>query len=337
MTEPHTAVLTVSPTHPAPEALEQAASLLRRGGLVALPTETVYGLGANALDSEAVARIFQAKDRPADNPLIVHVDGIEMARTLTADWPELAERLAERFWPGPLTLILPKSPRVPDLVTAGLPAVGVRMPAHAVARALIHQAGVPIAAPSANRSTRPSPTDAAHVLADLDGRIDLIVDGGPAAVGIESTVLSLLSDPPLVLRPGGVSLAELQEIDPRIAYGADHGKVSPGTRYRHYAPRAPVMRLGDPKSLETEARRLAAEGRKVGIITHLPLELDRGGLEIVTIPRDPDGYAAAFYRALRELDAQAPERILLLEPPAGGRWDAVRDRVLRASGPAPSA
>lgn len=330
MTQLHTELLAVRPDAPDAAALEKAASVLRRGGLVALPTETVYGLGANALDPQAVLRIFVAKDRPADNPLIVHVNGLEMARSLVADWPELADRLAQAFWPGPLTLILPKSERVPDVVTAGLPAVALRMPAHPVALALITRSGTPIAAPSANRSGRPSPTDASHVRTDMDGRIDLILDGGPASVGIESTVLSLLSDPPMVLRPGGVSLEQLRALDPRIAYGADHGKVSPGTRYRHYAPKAPVSRLSLAEALEEEAQSLHTAGQRIGVLTHLPLALPEG-TAIETLPADPDGYAAEFYRAMRALDAHGLDRILLLDPPSGGRWDAVRDRVLRAS------
>ncbi|MNX38491.1 Threonylcarbamoyl-AMP synthase [compost metagenome] len=330
MTQLRTVVLPLSPQGPDPAALAAAAAILRRGGLVAVPTETVYGLGANALDADAASRIFEAKDRPADNPLIVHVDSLEMARSLVADWSEEAERLAHAFWPGPLTLVLPKASRVPDLVTAGLPAVALRMPAHPVALALIREAGLPIAAPSANRSGRPSPTDAAHVLADMDGRIDMILDGGPAAVGIESTVLSLLSDPPMVLRPGGVSLDQLREIDPRIGYGADHGKVSPGTRYRHYAPKAPVTRIAGREAIAAEARRLHAEGQALGVLTHESLELE-AGIEVVTIPAEPDGYAAEFYRALRTLDTHGLDRILLLDPPTGGRWEAVRDRVVRAS------
>jgi L-threonylcarbamoyladenylate synthase len=332
MTALPTVVLTVSPDHPDATALERAASVLRAGGLVALPTETVYGLGANALDAQAVARIFAAKDRPADNPLIVHVDGLEMARKLVADWPELADRLAREFWPGPLTLVLPKAAHVPDIVTAGGAAVALRMPAHAVALALIRMAGTPIAAPSANRSTRPSPTDAAHVWADMAGRIDLIVDGGPAAVGIESTVLSLLADPPLVLRPGGVSLDDLRAIDPRIGYGTDQGKVSPGMRYRHYAPKAPIARVGTAEALADEARHLLCEGLKVGILTHLPLSFPAEEFDVVRLPNDPDGYAAGFYRALRELDARGVDRIVLQDPPTGGRWDAVQDRVKRAAG-----
>jgi len=330
MTQPRTVTLSVSPQNPDPAALAAAAAVLRRGGLVAVPTETVYGLGANALDAEAASRIFVAKDRPADNPLIVHVDSLDMARGLVSDWPETAERLARAFWPGPLTLVLPKSSRVPDLVTAGLPAVALRMPAHPVALALIRDAGLPIAAPSANRSGKPSPTDAAHVLADMDGRIDMILDGGPAAVGIESTVLSLLGDPPMVLRPGGISLEQLRAVDPRIGYGADHGKVSPGTRYRHYAPKAPVSRLQGSAEVAAEVNRLLAEGKSVGVLTHERLDL-ASEVVVAQVPADPDGYAAEFYRALRRLDTHDLDRILLLDPPTGGRWDAVRDRVVRAS------
>lgn len=331
MTSARTLDLTVSPEDPDPTVLATAAEVLRRGGLVALPTETVYGLGANALDPAAVATIFQAKGRPADNPLIVHVDSLEMARALVSEWPPLAQQLAEAFWPGPLTMVLPKSSRVPDLVTAGLPAVALRMPAHPVALALIRETGLPLAAPSANRSTRPSPTEAAHVREDMAGRIDVILDGGPSRVGIESTVLSLLTDPPLVLRPGGVDLDQLRRIDPRIGYGADVGKVSPGTRYRHYAPKAPVMRIEGLDALEREARRLLDSGARVGVLSREPTALTHARLDWQTVPGDPDGYAAEFYRALRRLDARNPDRILLLDPPRGGRWEAVRDRVRRAS------
>ncbi len=330
--QPETEVLTVSRDHPEAAALQRAAAILQEGGLVAIPTETVYGLGANALNPQAVARIFQAKGRPADNPLIVHVDSLEMARSLVTDWPELAGRLAAAFWPGPLTLVLPRSERVPDIVTAGGPAVALRMPAHPVALALISAAGMPLAAPSANRSTRPSPTDAAHVLADMNGRIDLVLDGGSATVGIESTVLSLLTDPPLILRPGGISLDQLREIDPRIDYGADHGKASPGTRYRHYAPKAPLRRIAEPPELIREALRLLDRGLRIAVMSHLPLEIAGDGIVMSTLPGDPDGYAAEFYRAVRALDLESPDVILLLDPPSGRGWDAMRDRVLKASG-----
>ncbi len=198
----HTELLAVDPFSPEPERIARAAEVLRRGGLVAFPTETVYGLGANALDPNAVAGIFHAKGRPANNPVIVHVAEARDVLRVVADWPEIAERLAQRFWPGPLTLVLPKRAGVPDVVTAGGPTVAVRVPAHPVALALLRAVGVPIAAPSANRSTQLSPTRAEHVQRGLDGLIDLILDGGPTTGGLESTVLDVTTTPPRLLRPG---------------------------------------------------------------------------------------------------------------------------------------
>jgi L-threonylcarbamoyladenylate synthase len=195
-----------------PPALERAAALIRGGGLVAFPTETVYGLGANAFDAAAVARIFTAKGRPRQSPLIVHVDSIEMARTLVLEWPDTADRLARRYWPGPLTLVLPKRPSIPDIVTAGLATVGLRVPSHPLALALIRAAGVPIAAPSANPFTGLSPTTAEHVRQSLGDAVDLVLDGGPAMVGIESTVLSLAGAEPLLLRPGVIPLPEIESL-----------------------------------------------------------------------------------------------------------------------------
>src|SRR5579875_2485874 len=227
---------------PSEEELIRAARLIREGKLVAFPTETVYGLGANALDAEAVKRIYQAKERPWASPLIVHVADEQMARTVTAEWPEIAQKLAARFWPGPLTLVLKKAEIVPDLVTAGLNSVGVRAPAHPVALDLIRRAGVPIAAPSANRFSEISPTTAEHVGASLGDRVDMILDAGPTEVGIESTVVALTRTPPAILRPGMISQPELEaatgiswdrELNlPRIM-------ESPGQHPKHYAPRPP--------------------------------------------------------------------------------------------------
>src|ERR1700736_6193048 len=198
-------------------AIEHAAALIRAGKLVAFPTETVYGLGANALDAVAVERIFAAKGRPRTSPLIVHVDSVEMARSFAARWPEAAGKLAQRYWPGPLTLVVPKQPQIPAIVTAGLPTVGLRMPAHPIALALIRAAGVPVAAPSANRFTELSPTTADHVRLSLGSDIDYILDGGPCSVGIESTVLSLAGRRPILLRPGGISRTELEAIAGPVA------------------------------------------------------------------------------------------------------------------------
>lgn len=238
-----TRVVVIDRTHPDPAVVAEAAACLRAGGLVVLPTETVYGLGANALNPAAVAAIFAAKGRPATDPLIVHVSGLEDLEAIVSDIPPVARRLASRFWPGPLTLILPKRATISDSVTAGLPTVAVRVPAHPVARAVIAAAGVPIAAPSANLFSRPSPTQAAHVLSDLDGRVDLVLDAGPTDVGVESTVLDLTVDPPLVRRPGGVTLEALRTVVPDVQVLTHHGddreaQMAPGQLLRHYAPQA---------------------------------------------------------------------------------------------------
>ncbi|MGA7239396.1 MAG: L-threonylcarbamoyladenylate synthase, partial [Bryobacteraceae bacterium] len=222
--------------------VDQAAQLIREGKLVAIPTETVYGLGANALDAAACERIFVAKGRPHTSPLIVHVDSIEMARAFVSEWPEAAETLAQRYWPGPLTLVLPKREAIPDIVTAGLPTVGIRVPAHPLALELIRAAGVPIAAPSANRFTELSPTNAAHVPHAL---ADFVLDGGPARVGIESTVLSL-AGPPTLLRPGVIPLPELEALIGPIAVApepVEGAHASPGMHERHYRPRTPIYLL----------------------------------------------------------------------------------------------
>jgi L-threonylcarbamoyladenylate synthase len=222
-----------------------AAQLLRAGKLVAFPTETVYGLGANALDAEAVARIFEAKERPRTSPLIVHVASPEMVHVVVEEWPDAARRLVERFWPGPLTLVLRKQPTVPAIVTAGLGSVGIRMPAHPVARMLLKAAQIPVAAPSANRFTQLSPTTAEHVRAGMGDRVDYILDGGPCTVGIESTVLSLIGDEPVLLRPGGVAREDLEAVlgrPGRIMNDAGAGPhLSPGMHPRHYSPRTKLI------------------------------------------------------------------------------------------------
>src|SRR5580698_7603780 len=219
-----------------PSDIAKAAALLRAGGLVAFPTETVYGLGANALDEAAVGRIFEAKGRPSSSPLIVHVSSIEMARGLASEWSDNAERLAKRFWPGPLTIIVPKNSRVPDIVTAGLPSVGLRIPAHPMARALIEAAQTPIAAPSANRFTELSPTTAEHV---PEGLADMILDGGPCTVGIESTVISLAGPTPRILRPGMITQTQIEQLIGPVDIGG--GLESPGQHPRHYSPRTPIV------------------------------------------------------------------------------------------------
>lgn len=247
----------------------QAAEILKRGGLVGIPTETVYGLAANGLDSQACAKIFQAKGRPADNPLILHVDSLEMLKKLTADFSITAQALAEAFWPGPFTMILPKAACVPDVVTCGLPTVALRFPSHPVARALISACGFPLAAPSANRSGTPSPTTAAHVLHDFDGVIDGVVECGQSAVGVESTVITLCASRPLLLRPGFVTLEELRQVvpdiqvDPAVFLGVKESErvSSPGMKYKHYAPRAKVTIVKG--SAEAYARFLKEHGEEI--------------------------------------------------------------------------
>ncbi len=297
-------------------SVERAAELIRAGKLVAFPTETVYGLGANALNPEAVARIFEAKRRPRTSPLIVHVNSVEMARSLVACWPEAAEILARRYWPGPLTLVLPKrhdesgKPVIPDIVTAGIDTVGLRMPAHPLALELIRCAGVPIAAPSANRFTELSPTAAGHVPGEL---ADYVLDGGPARVGIESTVLSLVQAP-TVLRYGVIPMPEIEALIGLVRVGCtpvSGPHASPGMHRRHYRPATPVYLLaaGDP----------APEGNGAWL---------RIGREM---PSEPQPYAAALYRKLHELDAQGFDWIAVERPPESPEWAGVLDRLRRAS------
>jgi L-threonylcarbamoyladenylate synthase len=330
-----TTVFTLDPNVPNAEAIAEAARTLCAGGLVAFPTETVYGLGANALDAAAVERIFAIKGRPANNPLIVHVTDTDAVREVTAEWPPSAELLAERFWPGPLTLVLRKGEKVPDVVTAHGPTVAVRVPAHPVAQALLHTARVPIAAPSANRSTELSPTRAEHVLRGLDGRIDVLLDGGPTAGGIESTVLDLTATTPRLLRPGLISISELQALLGPLTYGtAAHNSTatlpSPGMLPRHYAPRTPLECI-ETRSAERVAE-LSGEGRRVGWVTFVDPDVPkRPDVLLRVLPGDPAGYAAHLYAVLHELDAAGLDRIVVALPPECDEWLAVRDRLRRAA------
>jgi L-threonylcarbamoyladenylate synthase len=313
-----------SPVQPVtPETLARAAELIRAGGIVAFPTETVYGLGANALDAEAVRRVFEAKGRPSTSPLIVHVESVEMARGLVRDWPPSAEALARRYWPGPLTLVLEKQQHVPGIVTAGLPTVGLRMPAHPLALSLIRAAGVPIAAPSANRFAELSPTTARHVRDALGGRVDLILDGGPTEVGIESTVLSLAASPPRLLRPGMVTQTDIEavigpiEIAGRIENGENDGHPSPGLHPKHYSPATPLV-LVDGGPLPA--------GRGV----YLYRERHAQAARCVAMPADAGAYAAVLYETLHREDAAGWDWIAVERPPEGPEWAGVADRLERA-------
>ena len=328
--------LAVDPRSPDPAAIRLAAGTLRRGELVAFPTETVYGLGASALDPEAVARIFAAKGRPSYNPLIVHLADADAARALAAEWSGAAERLAARFWPGPLTLVVPRRAEVPDVVTAGLPSVALRVPAHPVAHALLREAGIPVAAPSANRSTEVSPTTAAHVERSLGGRVALILDGGPTPVGIESTVVSLAGPVPTLLRPGTVSIEELRDAVGEVVPasqrpGGAAARPSPGMLDRHYAPRAALRTAGRDALLGELRADPGAAGRTAVLSLRGAPELPAA--RVVAMPDDAREYAALLYATLHRLDDEGFERILVEQPPDTPEWAGVRDRLRRASHP----
>ncbi|MCL2509261.1 MAG: L-threonylcarbamoyladenylate synthase [Oscillospiraceae bacterium] len=321
------------------EKLLFAAEILRRGGLVAIPTETVYGLAANALDASAVRGIFRAKGRPADNPLIVHIASFEELGPLVSSVPEKAVKLARAFWPGPLTMVLPKSDLVPGEVTCGLPSVAVRMPSHPIANAVIRAAGAPLAAPSANASGKPSPTAAAHVLHDLSGKIDAVVDGGPCDVGVESTVITLCTEIPTVLRPGGVTVRQLREIigqvdvHPSVFKELEGGAkpASPGMKYRHYSPSADitVVRGG----LDAFAEYVRDHQSASCAVLCFDGEERRFGCETFTYGKkdDPKSQARRLYGALRQIDESDVKRVFARCPdPVAAQ--AVYNRLLRAAG-----
>jgi L-threonylcarbamoyladenylate synthase len=319
---------------PDAETIARAAALLRSGGLVAFPTETVYGLGANALDPDAVRRIFEAKGRPSHNPVIVHVADVAGARALVTRWPDAAERLAARYWPGPLTLVLPKRPEVPDVVTAGLDSVAVRIPAHPVALALLRAAALPVAAPSANRSTELSPTTAAHVRKSLGTRVDLVLDGGPTTIGIESTVIDLSGERPTILRPGRISAEELIELvgplEQSTRIVGDAARRSPGQLERHYAPHAALEIARDAPAAARVIADARAAGRRTGaLVWSFSSQAD----ETRRLPADPAGYARELYAALHSLDEAGCTLIVAEAVPDGAAWAGVRDRLARAAQP----
>jgi L-threonylcarbamoyladenylate synthase len=341
-----------------PAEIQHAARLLRAGRLVAFPTETVYGLGANALDAEAVARIYAVKGRPSTSPLIVHVDSIEMAKSIVAAWPEPAYRLAQEFWPGPLTMVLlikssmerrapppgirnrigttsvetgdspvhaeQSSAPIPLIVTAGLPTVGLRMPAHPIALALIQAAGVPLAAPSANRFTQLSPTTADHVRRSLGSDVDYILDGGPCHVGIESTVLSLAEPQPILLRPGAISRLQIEAVIGPITTAADPAACAhpaPGMHPRHYSPRTSLLLV--------TAGKLPKQGQGIYLqYQHPPTRTD---IPARQMPHSAADYAAALYQQLHEADAGNYDWIAVDLPPNTAEWEGVQDRLRRAA------
>jgi L-threonylcarbamoyladenylate synthase len=307
----------------ADEKIKEAAEVIRRGGLVAFPTETVYGLGANALSAKAVRRIFEAKGRPIDNPIIVHIADKKQLERVARDVPPIAKKLMERFWPGPLTFVLKKKNLVPKEVTAGLETIAVRMPANEIALRLIKEAGVPIAAPSANLSGKPSPTTAKHVFDDLNGKIDCILDGGRTKIGVESTVLDVTTTPPTLLRPGGVGKEQIEELIGRIVVPIRmHSDVpkSPGTKYRHYAPHAKIIIC---KNEEEIAEKLCY------------LRKNKVKTAILRFNENPEKTAKNLFALLRKFDSQGVE-VILCEPiekiKKEGIGLAVIDRLKRAAG-----
>jgi L-threonylcarbamoyladenylate synthase len=331
-------------TAEAGKALERGARILRNGGLVALPTETVYGLGANALDAEAVGRIFAAKQRPAWDPVIVHVAYEAMLSGLVERLPEAARKLMKAFWPGPLTLLLPRSSAVPDAVTAGRPLVGVRMPAHPVALQLIRRTGLPLAAPSANLFGHTSPTTAAHVLADLDGRIEAVIDAGPTEHGVESTVLDPCQSPMVIYRPGAVTAEQIRKIAGAVEMHIGNGRMedeprqsmpSPGVGLRHYAPRARLAlvegELAELGALLAEALRGLAE-EHVGVMLPAEVEAPAGVAAVYAWGRwaAPEEMARKLYAGLHALDGEGCTVILCPLPPGEGIGVAIRDRLKKA-------
>lgn len=323
-----------------PKAIETAAQILKEGGLVGMPTETVYGLAANALDGKAVAKIFAAKGRPMDNPLIVHISEFDQINRLVQSVPEAARRLAARFWPGPLTIILPKSEIIPDEVSAGLPTVAVRFPSHPVARALITAAGLPLAAPSANLSGHPSPTTAEHVMNDLSGKIEAVLDGGACGVGVESTVVTLATNPPRLLRPGGITLEQLRavlgevELDPAVLHPLAAGvrAASPGMKYKHYSPKANVVILdGDFEAYKAYVNTHAVPG-----VAALCYNGDEQGLNVPAVcyggEEDCGEQARELFDALRRLDEMQAKTVYARCPEPKGVGLAVYNRLIRAAG-----
>jgi len=320
------------------KAVEAAARLLADGAVVVLPTETVYGLAANALNPAAVARIYEIKGRPAHNPIIVHVASEEMARSCVRNWTPRARRLCHAFWPGPLTIVLPRAPGIPDIVTAGGDTVGVRWPSHPFIQAVIRRCGFPLAAPSANPSNRVSPTTVAHVLRYFSGSVPLVVDGGPSQVGIESTVVDAESTPARILRPGMIHAEAL-----RATLGAVAGPVeasdsaavlkSPGQLRRHYSPKARVLlsRWHNDRQLLALASAAGVALSAVHVIAHSHIPNAPGFGRVAVVPHDPEAFARALYAEMHQCDALGAECIIVETPPERPEWSAILDRLRRAA------
>jgi L-threonylcarbamoyladenylate synthase len=334
-------ILKIDPLNVDQELIKQAAEVIRNRGLVAFPTETVYGLGADALDAKAVAGIFAAKDRPLDDPIIVHISDVDDLSGLVSKIPDEAHKLMERFWPGPLTMILKKSESVPDIVTAGLKTVAVRMPSNSIAREFIRLSDVPIAAPSANLFSRPSPTLAQHVLNDLDGRIDMILDGGPAEIGVESTVVEIVRGEVNVLRPGGASVEDLKRIIKKVNVPNEawHLAKSPGKYPQHYSPNAKVVIVpGGPdqeRSVIAAAKKFISREKSVGIMAKQEHEEEYRGFNVKVLGPIGDSRISAsrLFHVLREFDDEKVDVIIAEAIPEENLGLAVMNRLRKAAGP----
>ncbi len=332
----------ILPTH-TPElflkAVDRAAELLRAGEVVALPTETVYGLAANALDGKAVGKIFQIKGRPSHNPIIVHVASHEMAKGCAKSWPEAANKLSKAFWPGPLTLVLPRAENIPEVVTAGGETVGIRWPSHPFIQAVIRECGFPLAAPSANLSNHLSPTNAAHVRTQLGDQLALIVDGGQSQVGIESTVLDLTSSPPRVLRPGMIHAESLAAVGGEIQRPRAEGQSwdgalrSPGLLEKHYSPKARLVVLGwrNDAELRVQISNLKFQFADSHIIAHTTIPIGLGAEKVSVIPHDAEAFARAIYAELHRCDIARAKLIVVEMPPDSPEWSGIADRLRRAA------
>ena len=324
-----TRILTVSPHSPDPKAITAAVEVLKSGGLVSFPTETVYGLGADAFNTDAVRKIFEAKERPTDNPLIIHVADLRDVELFAKEIPLKARKLADRCWPGPLTLVLYGKNTVPDTVRAGLETVAARVPNHSVALAMLKEFGGGVVAPSANLSGRPSPTSAYHVLADLRGKVDMVLDAGPTEIGIESTVLDMTVDPPAILRQGGLTKDQIENVIGiiRVTAPKELLKRSPGTRHRHYAPRAKLILISSIQEIKT----VKGGSGKIGLIYH---SLDSSDLKheyCRRLSRDTREFARSLFGAIRELDALGVDVILVERVEERGIGVAVMERLAKAS------
>lgn len=319
------------------DTVEQAAAILRAGGLVALPTETVYGLAANALESESVEKIYAAKGRPKKNPIIVHVGSTLMACECVATWPDAAARLAKAFWPGPLTLVLPKADCIPDVVTAGGSTVGVRWPSHPLMQAVIRACRFPLAAPSANMSNHISPTNAEHVRVQMGEALPLIVDGGQSQVGIESTVVEVCEGSVIVLRPGMISRESIAASLPGVVI-REEGEVdaikSPGRMVRHYSPTARLLVLewSDDEDLELQITHSRTPADRVYVIAHTVIPPGTRFGRVSVIPHDAEAYGRALYGELHRCDAEGAELIVVEKVPKSSEWEALADRLARAQG-----